>query len=91
MAHNIRHFDYHCSRSQRQIQKRLDNFVACADYEEGAVGLPQPIRWIDRVCKNREEAEEYIESHDRGWYDCLAVKYKQSRKIYWLVKIEYHT
>ena len=91
MAHNIRHLDYHCSRSQREIQKRLDNFVACEDYEEGAVGLPNPIRWIDRVCKNREEAEEYIKSHDRGWYDCLAVKYKMSRKIYWLVKIEYHT
>ena len=91
MAHNIRHLDYHCSRSQREIQKRLDNFVACEDYEEGAVGLPNPIRWIDRVCKNREEAEEYIKNHDRGWYDCLAVKYKSSRKIFWLVKIEYHT
>lgn len=91
MAHNIRFFDYHCSRSQRQVQKSLDNYVACEDYEEGATGLPQPIRWIDHLCKNRDEATEYIASHDRGWYDCLAVKYKESRKIYWLVKIEYHT
>ena len=91
MAHNIRHLDYHCSCSQRQVEKRLDNFVACEDYEEGAVGLPQPIRWIDHVCKNREEAEEYIKAHDRGWYDCLAVQYKRGRKKYWLVKIEYHT
>ena len=91
MAHHVKHLDYHCSRSQRLIQKRLDAFVACEDYEEGATGLPQPIRWIDRLCKNRDEALEYIESHDSGWYDCLAVKYKQGRKIYWLVKIEYHT
>ena len=91
MAHNIKHLDYHCSRSQRQIEKRLNSFVAIEDYEEGAVGLPQPIRWIDHQCKNRDEALEYIEKHDRGWYDCLAVKYKNGRKLYWLVKIEYHT
>ena len=35
--------------------------------------------------------DEYIKRHDRGWYDCLAVQYKSSRKKYWLVKIEYHT
>lgn len=91
MAHNIKHLDYHCSVSQRQVQKRLDNYVACEDYEEGATGLPSPIRWIDHLCKNRDEALEYIKSRDRGWYDCLAVQYKQGRKKMWLVKIEYHT
>ena len=60
MAHNIKHIDYHCSVSQKQVQKRLDNYVACEDYEEGASGLPQPIRWINHLCKNREEAMEYI-------------------------------
>lgn len=91
MAHNIKHLDYHCSVSQKQVQKRLDNYVACEDYEEGASGLPQPIRWINHLCKNRDEAMEYIKSHDRGWYDCLAVQYKHGRKKMWLVKIEYHT
>lgn len=91
MAHNIKHIDYHCSVSQKQVQKRLDNYVACEDCGEGASGLPQPIRWINHLCKNREEAEEYIKSHDRGWYDCLAVQYKHGRKKMWLVKIEYHT
>ena len=89
--HNIKYLDYHCSCSQRQVQKKLDNFVAHEDYEEGAVGLPNPIRWIDHVYENREEAMEYIKLRDRGWYDSLAVKYKKGRKIYWLVKIEYHT
>lgn len=91
MAHNIRYFDYHCSRSPRAIEKRLDEFVAHADYEEGASGLPQPIRWLPVICKDREEAEKYIKSHDSGWYDCLAVQYKQGRKKMWLIKIEYHT
>ena len=89
--HNIRHFDYHCSHSKKQIEKHLNRFVAMEDWQEGASGLPSPIRWIDRVCKNCEEAEEYIKTHDRGWYDCLAVQYKHGRKKYWLVKIEYHT
>lgn len=91
MAHNIKHLDYHCSVSKKQVEKRLNYYVAHEDYEEGATGLPSPIRWIDHLCKNRNEAMEYIESHDRGWYDCLAVQYKHGRKKMWLVKIEYHT
>lgn len=91
MAHNTKHLDYHCSVSQKQVQKKLDYYVATEDYQEGASGLPQPIRWINHLCKNRDEAMEYIESHDRCWYDCLAVQYKQGRKKMWLVKIEYHT
>ena len=89
--HNIKHLVYHCSMSKREIEKSLDDYVAREDYMEGATGLPNPIRWIDTVCKNYDDAEEYIKCHDKGWYDCLAVKYKSGRKIYWLVKIEYHT
>jgi hypothetical protein len=89
--HNIKYLSYHCSASKRQIEKRLNAYVAREDWEEGASGLPSPIRWIDKVFKTYDEAEAYIEGHDRGWYDCLAVKYKVGRKIYWLVKIEYHT
>lgn len=91
MAHNIKHCSYHCSVSQKWVQKSLDQYVANEDWQEGASGLPQPIRWIDHTCKNLEEAEKYIKDHDRGWYDCLAVQYKSGRKKYWLVKIEYHT
>lgn len=91
MAHNIRYYDLHCSRSKKQFEKSVDEFVAHEDYYEDAVGLPHPIRWIDHLCKNCDEAYEYIESHDRGWYDSLAVQYKQGRRKMWLVKIEYHT
>lgn len=91
MAHNTRYLTYSSSVSQKAVQKRLDHFVSVEDEEEGAAGLPNPIRWIDHTCKNYDEAEEYIKSHDRGWYDCLAVKYKNGRRKLWLVKIEYHT
>ena len=89
--HNIRFLDYSCRESQKKVEKSLDNFVAREDYEEGATGLPNPIRWINHLCKNREEAAEYIRTHDRGWYDSLAVQYKEGRRKMWLVKIEYHT
>lgn len=44
----------------------------------------------DIICKNREEAEKKIEQLDRGWYDDHAVRYKDGRKLYWLIKYEYH-
>ena len=91
MAHNVKYFEFHCSRSKKQIEDKLNHFVAMADWEEGASGLPSPIRWLNQVFKTYEEAEEYIKRHDRGWYDCLAVQFKNGRKKYWLVKIEYHT
>lgn len=41
-------------------------------------GLVSKIRFIDVVCKDEEEARNYIQSHDKGWYDQLAVKYNES-------------
>lgn len=48
------------------------------------------IRFNDTVLKNEEEAGKWIEDHDRGWYDNLAVRFKEGRKINWLVKFEFH-
>lgn len=48
------------------------------------------IRFHDAVLKDRAEAERWIELNDSGWYDNLAVRYKDGRKILWLVKIEFH-
>jgi hypothetical protein len=42
------------------------------------------------VYKNRDEAKKAIEQLDKGWYDDHAVRYRDGRKIYWLVKYEYH-
>lgn len=91
MAHNIHYLDYHCSVSKVEVQKRINHFVSIEDEGEGARGLFTPIRWIDHLCKDRDEAIEYIKEHDRGWYDSLACLYKYGRKRMWLVKIEYHT
>lgn len=44
----------------------------------------------DKVCKNWEEAKQFIEHHDTGWYSDHAVRYKDGRKYMWLIKYEYH-
>lgn len=45
------------------------------DWQEGCSGLCKPIRWIDHVCTDYEEADKYIKAHDNGGYDQLAVKF----------------
>lgn len=50
-------------------------------YKEGCSGLSQPIRWINHTCESYDEAMKYIESHDKGWYDQLAVKFYDYPKI----------
>ena len=40
--------------------------------------------------ENRDKAEQWIKQNDSGWYDNIAIKYKDGSKIMWLVKIEFH-
>ena len=42
------------------------------------------------LTKNIEEAEAAIKKFDRGWYSDHAVRYREGRKIFWLVKCEWH-
>ena len=42
------------------------------------------------ICKNYEEAEEKIRQWDKGWYSDHAVRFKDGRKLTWLIKYEYH-
>lgn len=44
----------------------------------------------DIICKDMSEAEEKIRSLDTGWYSDHAVRYKDGRKLMWLIKYEYH-
>ena len=45
--------------------------------KKAAEGLSQKIRWLDgHICDSQEEAEEYIQRNDRGWYDQLAVRFR---------------
>ena len=78
MSHNIMHSTYPLNVNRGRVQNEWDVYVSRADYGEGASGLPNPIRWIENgVCENYEEAEKRIEELDDGWYDQIAVKYKQ--------------
>lgn len=61
-----------------------------ADHNGDYKGQITGIRFKDFAVENYARAVEWIDANDRGWYDNLAVKYKDGRKVRWLVKIEYH-
>lgn len=88
MSHAIRYLDYHCSTSEKQILDDINRFAydpqETIGYHGGMIFHKEP------VYKNREEAEEAIKKLDKGWYDDHAVRYRLGRKIYWLVKVEWH-
>jgi hypothetical protein len=73
-VHNIEYYVYTEKVDKKAVQEDLNDFVSRETWHEGGSGI-DPIRWNDFVCKNREEAEEWIKNHDKGWYDQLAVKY----------------
>lgn len=79
MSHNIKHLVYKEDVDRRKVQADLDNYVAHEDWQEGCSGLNSPIRWIEScgVLNSYDEALEYIRSHDKGWYDSLAVRFKE--------------
>ncbi len=78
MSHNIRTETYNEKVNRRKVQNEWDTVVAHEDYGEGATGLPNTIRWIENgLSEDYDEAMERIEKLDNGWYDCLAVKYKE--------------
>lgn len=88
MSHAIRYLTYHCSTSEAAILKDIKRFAYDPEESSGYHGNMTFHR--DIICKNYDEAVKKIESLDRGWYDDHAIFYKDSRKKYWLVKVEYH-
>lgn len=77
MSHNIEHRDYNVKMSKDAIFADINSYVEHVTWQEGGSGIDR-IRWLEtKVCANYEEAESYLESHDKGWYDCLAVQYKE--------------
>lgn len=81
MSHNIDHWDRPENVNKKAFEADINDYVRQHTRGEGGHGLDSPIRWIDHVCDNREDAMEYIRSHDRGWYDQLAVKYYDYPKL----------
>lgn len=89
MSHAIRHLTYHCSTSKRQILKDINSFAY--DPEESSGYHGDLTFHDDIVCKNEEEAYQKLQELDKGWYSDHAVYFRDGRKKYWLVKVEWHT
>lgn len=82
MSHIIDFTSYPENCNKKKVQRDWDIVVQHEDYQEGASGLPSNIRWLENfVADNKDEAEAYIKDHDKGWYDCLAVRYRDCTDI----------
>ena len=80
MGHNILHRNYPQNVDKKEVQRDLDNYAAHEGWQEGVSGLSNPIRWVNFICDSYDDALAYIESHDNGWYDQLAVMYRVAPK-----------
>ena len=85
--HEIRYLTFGARFTPKGIQRECDK-VARRDGEYHHAC--DPIRFPSVICKSYSEAVKWIEDNDRGWYDCVAIKYKEKGKQHWLAKIEYH-
>lgn len=86
--HEIRHLVF----SGRYEKNRLYNecnriHKSNCEYHTALEFLRTP---TTTVFQSRAEAEKFIEEHDNGFYDQIAVKFKDKTKTFWLAKIEYH-
>ena len=88
MSHQIRYLTYHCSTSEAAILKDLNRFAF--DPQETSHYHGDLKFHREPVYKNYDEAEAVIKKMDRGFYDDHAVRFRDGRKIYWLVKCEWH-
>lgn len=85
--HQIEYWIFPCKKTPKGIQREVDRYCKeHGDYHHAC----DPIRFSSEIMDNVTEARTWIDCHDRGFYDCLAVKYKDGRKIDWLVKFEFH-
>lgn len=76
MSHHIEYFDYDISKNPKDIEANLANYVQHETWQEG--GSMSPIRWLKQSpLPDRNAAEQFIKRHDKRWYDCLAVRYKE--------------
>ena len=81
MSHEVRYGIYDENVDKGYVQSYWDEYVSREDWQEGCTGLHKKIRWIDHICDTDEEATTYIEQHDNGWYDQLAVKFRDTSSI----------
>lgn len=80
MSHNPTYRDYAYTANPKKIESSLADFVRHACWQEG--GSLVPIKWNDKKTFNSyDEAYDYLESTDNGWYDNRAVVYLDTSKV----------
>lgn len=86
--HEIRYLTFGARMTPKGIQRECDRVSrTCGEYHDNC----PPIRFFPEVVlKSEDEAMQWIDDHDKGWYDCIAVKFKENRRLHWMAKIEYH-
>lgn len=71
--------------SKLSFPEKTSKAIMVAECEEKARReggqLHDPIRWIDRVFDDYDQASDYIDRIDSGHYDQIAVKYRSYDKI----------
>ena len=88
MGHSINWF----SCGNADLNKALKRYLATAYDPKESSGYHGNMHiHKDIICKDEAEAFKKISELDRGWYDDHAVRFKDGRKLMWLVKYEYHT
>lgn len=79
MGHAIHYDTFRTKTSKKDIYSLVNKRAV----EEGDShsGLYKDIRWYNQCLNSEEEAIEFIERHDKGWYDQLAVKFKHQKNF----------
>jgi hypothetical protein len=77
MSHNIEYRDYSEKTDKKKIYADINQYVQQATWREGGHGLDKDIRYIDKIMPDYDSAYQFLQDNDRGWYDCLAVKYRE--------------
>ena len=77
MSHESKYFDVKVKGfDKKKFASGVNDYVKHATWEEGGHGLCCPIRYLDHLCDDYDDAVEYINKHATHDYDQVAVKFK---------------
>ena len=80
MSHNPTYRSYPYTENTAKIENEIAEYVHHACWQEG--GSLTPIRWMNSMVFNSlEEARQWLEDTDNGWYDNRAVVYKDYQNV----------
>ena len=89
MSHAVKYLDFHCSTREKNILQTINSFAYDpleTDHYHGNLTFHK-----EPVYKGREAAKEAIKKLCKDkYYSDHAVKYREGRKVYWLIKVEWH-